>query len=70
MSEPVRFAYSLDEMRANVKRYMLTIFGKPTECENRDAWYTRAGLLTDFVETMWHEMPPNEPPVNGGADRG
>jgi hypothetical protein len=58
MTEPLRHAYSLDDLKANARNYMVTMFGKPAECADRDAWYQRLGLLTDFVETMWHEMPP------------
>lgn len=59
-TSPVRQAYSQDDLREATKRYMLTMFGKPKDSENADAWYARAGLLWDFVETMWHEMPPSQ----------
>lgn len=56
----VRRAYSRDDLREATKKYMVTMFGKPAEAEDREAWYYRLGLLYDFVETMWHEIPPSE----------
>jgi hypothetical protein len=60
MSTPVRQAWSLEELRDNALKYMTTMYGKPKDGNDPDQWYLRAGLLADFVATMWHEMPPSQ----------
>lgn len=69
MNEPVRMWYSLDEMKGNARKYLETMFGKPSEAEDQDAWYARFGLLCDFVETMWYEMPPSPPSASVSQEK-
>lgn len=60
MSTPLRKAYSQDDLRAAANTYMLTMFGRVSEAQDREAWYYRLGLLYDFVETVWNEIPPSQ----------
>ena len=56
-AEPVRQSWSLDELRVNARRYMELMYGKPGTAIDKDAWYVRFGMLVDFAEVMWHEIP-------------
>lgn len=59
MTSSVRQAYSRNDLREATMKYMLTMFGKPADASDREAWYYRLGLLYDFIETMWNEIPPS-----------
>ena len=56
MSTPVRQAYSQDDLRAAAKAYMAMMFDAKAD---RDGYFLRLGLLIDFVDTMWNEIPPS-----------
>jgi hypothetical protein len=62
MTEPLRKAYSQDDLRAAAKAYMAMMFDSRSD---RDAYFIRLGLLIDFVDTMWNEIPPT--PDNSGS---
>lgn len=63
MSDPVTREWSLDELRQNARKYMELMYGKPADAVDRDGWYVRFGMLVDFAEVMWHEIP--SPPTRG-----
>lgn len=54
MNDPIRSAWSKDELAEAAKTYMLSNFGKPMESSNRDRWYESLGLLVDFVDCLWN----------------
>lgn len=49
MGEPIRRAYSAEEMIAYAKQFMCDTYGKPNEVEDKDKWYERLGMLVDFI---------------------
>ena len=51
MSEPLRTAYSREEMRDLSVKWMIEQFGIPKDMEDdeRDRWHTRCGLLYHFI---------------------
>lgn len=56
MNEPIRVAYTRDEMIQNARKFMDENYGKP----HGDLWMTRFGLLIDFVSELFPEMKEGE----------
>lgn len=57
MSEPLRKAYSKQEMEALAKTLMLETYGKPRELdeEARNRWMEKFGLLCHFIAENFPE---------------
>ena len=66
--EPLRIAYSLEEIRAKLTPWMVAEFGNPREiedCEERSRWHERNGLIHHFL--ICH-FPDGDGRVFGGND--
>lgn len=48
-TEPLRKAYSREEIIAEARAYMIATFGRPSESGDKEAWYGRLGMLVDFL---------------------
>lgn len=47
--QPIRKAYSRDEIMEEARAYMVETFGKPSETVDTLAWHTKYGMLVDFL---------------------
>lgn len=59
MSEPVRKAWSQEELREAALEFMRVDFGLPErgDQEARARWYERVGLIVSFTTWMWDCYP-------------
>lgn len=48
-AESCRRAYSREEMIEEAKAYMRETYGPCKECEDRERWHERLGMLVDFI---------------------
>ena len=57
---PTRVSYSLEEIEARLKEWMIAEFGHPrdylTEPEQKDKWYRDYGMIYHF---LWSQFPAN-----------
>lgn len=55
MSEPVRKAYSREEMLEEATVWMCSTFGSPSTLkgDHREQWYIRLGIMTNFITDMF-----------------
>lgn len=57
MSEPIRKAYSREEIITEARAYMVKSFGAPQDSGDSHRWYERLGMLADFLSDRF---PSNE----------
>ena len=59
MIEPLRQAYSRDELRDASVKWMMEQYGRPIDLDEKekDRWYERCGMIYHFI---YDHFPANE----------
>jgi hypothetical protein len=66
MNEETVFAYGRIRLMNLAREYMVSVYGQPNECEDKDGWYAHYGVLVGFVDSITAPTPPhpNSEPIN------
>ena len=68
MSEPLRTAYSREEITRAAQAWIVATYGRQADCADaaeRDRWDTRFGLLLSFLYDHFPATPPTPEATDG-----
>lgn len=52
-NQPARRCWSEDEMSAEIRDYIVRTYGHPKDADDKDAYYTRLGMMIDFAAQLF-----------------
>lgn len=60
MSEPVKIAFSEEELRDKAIDYLNDIYGQAKGSDDQDRWFERSGLMLGFIIDLFNPPDPEK----------